>query len=66
MYTMEDSTSHTVAAILGEADFHPYVHNTAMTSGQKAGRVRKTATRKAIYAEVDAGFLVDQQWKMER
>ena len=65
MATSEDSMSHAVAAILGEAEFEPYNHNTEMTSGQKAGRVRKIATYEAIYAEVAAGFLVDWQRAME-
>ena len=66
MATSEDSTSHAVAAILGEADFHPSVHNMTMPSGQKAGWVRKTATHKAIYAEVAADFIVDLPRAMER
>ena len=66
MATQENSTSHAVTGILGGADFDVYMHNTAMSSHQKAGRVHKTATYEAIYAEVAAGFLMDRQREMEQ
>ena len=66
MVTCEDRTSHSVVAILDEAVFDIFMHNTTMTLGKKAGRVLKTATYEAFYADVASAFLVVRQKAMEQ